>query len=160
MRKRRRLGRGENGFTRRKAEHPDHVWSSDFVFDQASDGLRLKLLPVAEEFTRDCLAVEVERRPTAAGVVATMIYLFELRGAPQFIRSDNEPEFIAQLVKAWLRDSGSGTLYIEPGRPWENAYVRSFNGKLTDELLNHERFGTLQSHAGRPRGNVHLVVAR
>ena len=144
QRKRRRLGHGNNSCTRRKAGHPDHVWSYDFVMDQTADGRRLKLLPVVDEFTRECLAIEVERRFTAADVVATLKYLFELRGAPRFVRSDNGPEFIARAVKAWLEDSGCGTLYIEPGSPWENAYVESFNGKLEDELLNRERFETLK----------------
>jgi transposase InsO family protein len=144
QRKRRRLGHGGNGCARRKAEHPDHVWSYDFVMDQTSDGRRLKLLPVVDEFTRECLAIEVERHFTAADVVATLKYLFELRGSPRFVRSDNGPEFVARAVKAWLEDSGCGTLYIEPGSPWENAYVESFNGKLEDELLNREQFGTLK----------------
>jgi len=154
QRKRRRLGNGGNSCTRRKALHPDHVWSYDFVMDQTSDGRRLKLLPVVDEFTRECLAIEVERHFTAADVVATLKYLFELRGAPRFIRSDNGPEFIADAVKAWLERSGCGTLYIEPGSPsrgsrlipllWENAYVESFNGKLEDELLNREQFATLE----------------
>lgn len=144
QRKRRRLGHGNNSCTRRKAEQPDHVWSYDFVMDQTSDGRRLKLLPVVDEFTRECLAIEVERHLTARDVVATLKYLFELRGAPRFVRSDNGPEFIAGAVKAWLEDSGCGTLYIEPGSPWENAYVESFNGKLEDELLNREQFATLK----------------
>jgi transposase InsO family protein len=144
QRKRRRLGRGNNSCTRRKAKHPDQVWSYDFVMDQTSDGRRLKLLPVVDEFTRECLAIEVERHFTARDVVATLKYLFELRGAPRFVRSDNGPEFIADAVKAWLKDSGCGMLYIEPGSPWQNAYVESFNGKLEDELLNRERFETLK----------------
>ena len=114
------------------------------MLDQTSDGRRLKLLPVVDEFTRECLAIEVERRLTATDVVNTLKYLFELRGAPAFVRSDNGPEFIAGAVKAWLEASGSATLYIEPGSPWENAYVESFNGKLEDELLNREQFATLK----------------
>jgi putative transposase len=144
QRKRRRLGHSQNSCTRRKAGHVNHVWSYDFVMDQTSDGRRLKLLPVVDEFTRECLAIEVERRFTAADVAATLKYLFELRGAPRFIRSDNGPEFVADAVKAWLKGSGCGTLYIEPGSPWENAYVESFNGKLEDELLGRERFETLK----------------
>lgn len=144
QRKRRRLGHSGNSCTRRKAEHANHVWSYDFVMDQTSDGRRLKLLPVVDEFTRECLAIEVERRLTARDVVATLAYLVELRGAPAFVRSDNGPEFIAAAVKAWLKESGSSTLYIEPGSPWENAYVESFNGKLADELLNREQFATLK----------------
>jgi putative transposase len=144
QRKRTRLGHGNNGCTRRRAGHPDHVWSYDFVMDQTSEGKRLKLLPVVDEFTRECLAIEVERHFTAADVVATLKYLFELRGAPRFIRSDNGPEFIARAVKTWLARSGCGTLYIEPGSPWENAYVESFNGKLEDELLDREQLATLK----------------
>jgi len=144
QRKRRRLGHSENSCTRRKAEHPDHVWSYDFVMDRTSVGRRLKLLPVVDEFTRECLAIEVERSLTAADVVATLRYLFELRGPPDFIRSDNGPEFVADAVKAWLKESGCGTLYIEPGSPWENAYVESFNGRLEDELLDREEFATVR----------------
>ena len=144
QRKRRRLGHSGNSCTRRNAAHANHVWSYDFVMDQTSDGRRLKLLPVVDEFTRECLAIEVERRLTARDVVATLAYLFELRGPPAFVRSDNGPEFVAAAVKAWLQESGSATLYIEPGSPWENAYVESFNGKLEDELLNREQFATLK----------------
>ncbi len=144
QRKRRRLGHSQNSCTRRRAEHPDHVWSYDFVMDRTSDGRRLKLLPVVDEFTRECLAIEVERRLTAEDVVATLRYLFELRGAPRFVRSVNGPEFVAEAVKAWLNESGCGTLYIEPGSPWENAYVESFNGRLEDELLDREEFATVK----------------
>ena len=144
QRKKRRLGHSGNSCARRKAGHVNHVWSYDFVLDQTADGRRLKLLPVVDEFTRECLAIEVERRLTARDVVATLKYLFELRGAPAFVRSDNGPEFVAGAVKAWLKESGSATLYIEPGSPWENAYVESFNGKLEDELLNREQFETLK----------------
>jgi putative transposase len=144
QRKKRRLGHSANSCTRAKAERMNHVWSYDFVMDQTRDGRRIKLLAVVDEFTRECLAIEVERHLTAADVVATLKYLFELRGVPQFIRSDNGPEFIAGAVKAWLKESGAATLYIEPGSPWENAYCESFNGKLEDELLNREQFETLK----------------
>jgi transposase InsO family protein len=144
QRKKRRLGHSGNSCTRRKAEHMNHVWSYDFVMDQTGDGRRLKLLPVVDEYTRECLAIEVERHLRGEDVVATLKYLFELRGAPQFVRSDNGPEFIAEAVKAWLAESGAQTLYIEPGSPWENAYCESFNGKLEDELLNREEFATLK----------------
>ncbi len=144
QRKRRRLGGGVNACFRRKAESKNGVWSYDFVMDQTSDGKRLKMLPVVDEFTRECLAIEVERSMTATDVVATLKYLFEVRGVPQFIRSDNGPEFIAGAVKRWLAESGAGTLYIEPGSPWENAYSESFNGRFEDELLNREEFATLK----------------
>ena len=143
QRKRRRLGSSENGCTRHRAERPNHVWSYDFVMDQTADGRRLKILPVVDEYTRECLAIEVERSLTAEGVVSTLEYLFEVRGVPGHIRSDNGPEFIAEAVKGWLARRGSRTLYIEPGSPWENAYSETFNSRLRDELLDREVFETL-----------------
>jgi putative transposase len=144
QRKRRRLGSGGNASHRRKAQAKNDVWSYDFVMDQTRDGKRLKMLPVVDEFTRECLAIEVERSITARDVVDTLKYLFEIRGVPRHIRSDNGPEFIAKAVKDWLKESGATTLYIEPGSPWENAYSESFNGKFEDELLNREEFATLK----------------
>jgi transposase InsO family protein len=143
QRKKRRLGCSANGIARRRAEHRNQVWSYDFIEDRTADGRRLKLLTVVDEFTRECLTIEVERSIRSKDVVATLRYLFELRGAPEFLRSDNGPEFIAQAVRTWLADSGVNTLYIEPGSPWENAYIESFNGRLRDELLNREVFATL-----------------
>ena len=143
QRKRRHLGCSDNGVVRRRAERPNHVWSYDFLMDQTSDGRRLKILPVVDEFTRENLALEVHRRMGAAGVIEVLKELVGLRGAPEYLRSDNGPEFIAEAIKAWLRGSGVGTLFIEPGAPWENAYIESFNGKLRDELLDREEFGSL-----------------
>jgi putative transposase len=144
QRKRRRLGGSVNACFRRKAQGRNDVWSYDFVMDQTGDGRRLKMLAVVDEFTRECLTIEVERSMTARDVVATLAYLFEVRGVPRHIRSDNGPEFIAEAVKRWLKQSGVSTLYIEPGSPWENAYSESFNGKFEDELLNREQFATLK----------------
>ena len=124
QRKRRRLGGGENGCARRRAEHENHVWSYDFVMDQTEDGRTLKMMPVVDEYTRECLCIEVERSITAEDVVSTLASLFGERGEPAFIRSDNGPEFIAKAVKRWLEASGVRTLYIEPGSPWQNAYLR------------------------------------
>jgi transposase InsO family protein len=143
QRKRRRLGCSANGATRRRANHRNHVWSYDFIEDQTANGKRLKMLPIVDEFTRECLTIEVERSMTAQDVVETLEYLFELRGAPEFLRSDNGPEFIAQAVKDWLASAAVGTLYIEPGSPWENAYSETFNSRFRDELLNREVFDTL-----------------
>lgn len=143
QRKKRRLGNSDNGAVRRRAEHRNHVWSYDFIEDQTAEGKKLKMLPIVDEFTRECLTIEVERSMTAREVVETLAYLFELRGAPGHLRSDNGPEFIAQAVKDWLAQSGVGTLYIEPGSPWENAYSESFNSRFRDELLNREVFETL-----------------
>lgn len=144
QRKRRRLGQSENGCVRRRSERPNHVWSYDFVHDQTADGRGLKLLPVVDEYTRECLTIEVERHLTARDVVSTLEYLFELRGEPEFIRSDNGPEFIAEAVRTWLARRGSKTLYIAPGSPWENAYSETFNSRLRDELLAREVFETLK----------------
>lgn len=143
QRKRRRLGGSENGCTRKKAERKGHVWSYDFTLDQTEDGKRLKLMPIVDEYTRECLGVEVERSITAQDVIATLCYLFRVHGEPEYIRSDNGPEFIANAVRQWLSEAGVQTLYIEPGSPWENAYVESFNGKLEDELLGRELFTSL-----------------
>ncbi len=146
QRKRRRPlleGTSENGCARRRAEHKDHVWSYDFVMDRTEDGRRLKMMPVVDEYTRECLAIEVERSITAEDVIATLARLFEERGEPRHIRSDNGPEFVATALKRWLKASGVGTLYIEPGSPWENAYAESFIGRLGDELLKREVFTSL-----------------
>lgn len=144
QRKRRRLGQSENSCTRRRSERPNHVWSYDFVLDQTADGRRLKVLPIVDEFTRECLTIEVERSLTAEDVVSTLEYLFELRGEPEHIRSDNGPEFIAEAVRGWLARTGAGTLYIAPGSPWENAYSETFNSRLRDELLDREVFESLK----------------
>jgi len=144
QRKRRRLGGGENGCTRRRAERPNQVWSYDFIHDQTADGRSLKILPIVDEYTRECLTIEVERGMTAEDVVSTLEYLFEVRGVPAHIRSDNGPEFIAEAVKGWLARRGAGPLYIEPGSPWENAYSETFNSRLRDELLDREVFESLK----------------
>jgi len=144
QRKRRRPpGHSENGCARKRAQYKDHVWSYDFVMDQTEDGRRLKIMPVVDEYTRECLNLEVERSITAEGVLATLARLFRNRGEPSFIRSDNGPEFIAGAVKRWLEISGVKTLYIEPGSPWENAYSETFISRLGDELLKREMFSSL-----------------
>jgi transposase InsO family protein len=142
--KRRRLpGHSENGCTRKRAEYKDHVWSYDFVMDRTDDGRQLKMLVVVDEYSRECLSIGVQRSITAEDVVRTLAALFERRGEPSFIRSDNGPEFIAQAVKRWLEVWGVRTLYIEPGSPWENAYSETFNSRFGDELLKREVFSGL-----------------
>jgi transposase InsO family protein len=143
-RKRRRMGTSENGCTRRRAEYPGHVWSYDFAMDATEDGRRLKIMPIVEEYSRECLALEVERSITAEDVVKTLNRLFTERGAPSFIRSDNGAEFIAEAVKRWLEVSGVKTLYVEPGAPWENAYSETFISRMRDELLDREVFANLR----------------
>jgi len=145
QRKRRRLlwDVSENGCTRKRAEHKDHLWSYDFVMDRTDDGRRLKMLAIVDEYTRECLSIEAERTITAREVVKVLAKLFEKRGEPAFIRSDNGPEFVAKVVKHWLEASGVETLYIEPGSPWENAYSETFIGRFGDELLKREVFASL-----------------
>ena len=143
--KRRRLmGSGENGVTKRRAEYPDHVWSYDFAMDSTEDSRRLKVMPLVDEYTRECLALEGQRSITAEDVVDTLARLFDQRGEPGYIRSDNGPEFIAEALKEWLAISGVKTLYIEPGSPWENAYSETFISRLRDELLERELFVNLK----------------
>ena len=141
QRKRRRLpGCSKNGCIRHRPTHRNHVWSYDFVMDRTEDGRQLKLLVVIDEYTRECLALEVGRSFTAREVMLTLQYLFAVRGAPEHVRSDNGPEFIARTLQRWLDRAAVRTLYIQKGSPWENGYVESFNGKLRDELLNGELF--------------------
>jgi transposase InsO family protein len=116
------------------------VWSYDFLSDRTEDGRQLKALVVLDEFTRECLAIEVGRPFTARDVRLTLQYLFAVRGAPAHIRSDNGPEFVAKEIQRWLARACVGTLYTQKASPWENGYVESFNGRLRDELLNRELF--------------------
>jgi len=133
-------GSSENSCAVKKAEYPNHVWTYDFMSDQTEDGRKLKLLTVLDEFTRESPAIEVGRSMRAKDVIAVLEYLFMVRGVPKFIRSDNGPEFIADKIKKWLKQRHVGTLYIEPGSPWENGYIESFNGKLRDGILDRELF--------------------
>lgn len=144
QRKRARLGKSDNGTQRLSAERINHVWSYDFVFDQTEDGKRLKWLPICDEFTRELVALEVERRMEAGDVIRILDATVRERGGPpEFIRSDNGPEFIAQAVQEWIERRGFKTLYIKPGAPWQNAYSESFNSRFRDEFLNREAFGSL-----------------
>jgi transposase InsO family protein len=143
QRKRRRLGTSENGCLRHRAAHKDHVWTWDFIFDRTANGRSIKWLSIVDEYTRECLALEVERGMTAVQVVDVLTDLFVVRGVPAHIRSDNGPEFIAKVIRNWLEKANVETLYIEPGAPWENGFVESFHSRLRDELLNREEFQTL-----------------
>ena len=129
---------------RMRAEHRDHVWSYDFVFDRTHDGHPLRMLTMVDEFTRECLTIDVARQYRSEQVLDRLAELFVERGAPTYLRSDNGGEFTATAVREWLERVGVTTLFIEPGSPWENGYVESFNGKLRDELLNGEIFYTLR----------------
>lgn len=142
-RKKRRLGTTANGCHRRSAEHKDHVWAWDFVFDKTMAGSPLKWLSIVDEYTRECLSLKCDRSITSEDVIDTLAELFAMRGVPQHIRSDNGPEFIARAIQRWLGQLGVEVLYIEPGSPWENGYVESFHSKLRDEFLAMEVFENL-----------------
>jgi transposase InsO family protein len=143
QRKRRRLGHSENSCVRRKAEHKDHVWTWDFIHDRTTNGRPLKWLSIVDEYTRECLALEVDRSITAEKAIDVLAELFRVRGVPKHIRSDNGPEFIAKAIGRWLSLAGVETLYVEPGSPWENGYAESFHSRLRDELTNREEFTNL-----------------
>ena len=138
--KKRRLGHRDNSCVRRKAEHKDHVWCWDFIHDRTATGRPLKWLAITDEYTRECLALEVDRSITAERVVDVLTNLFLTRGVPKHIRSDNGPEFIAQAIRRHGARAGLEMLYIEPGAPWENGFAESFFSRLRDELLNVEEF--------------------
>ena len=123
-----------------KAERPDQVWSYDFVEDRTERGGRLRMLAVIDEYTRESLAIRVERSIDSGKVIEALMELFEARGVPEYIRSDNGSEFIAYALQQWLKQSGCRTIYIKPGSPWENSYIESFFGKFRDECLNMEVF--------------------
>ena len=141
--KRGRLWFADGSCIRRRAERRNHVWSYDFVFERTHDGRPLRMLTLVDEYTHECLAIDVERRLDSEDVLERLEALFVLRGTPEFIRSDNGAEFTAKAVREWLARVGVKTLYIAPGSPWENGYIESFNGKLRDELLDREIFYTL-----------------
>lgn len=141
--KRARLWLGDSSCIRLRPKREGHVWSYDFVADRTHDGRPLRMLTVMDEFTRECLAIRVDRRLDSRDVLDVLGELFVERGVPEHIRSDNGPEFTAKVVRAWLRRLGVRTLFIEPGSPWENGTIESFNGKLRDEWLNGELFYTL-----------------
>jgi transposase InsO family protein len=139
-----RLWLHDGSCVRLRPEHPNHVWSYDFVEDRTHDGRKYRMLNVVDEFTRECLAIRVGRKLGSIDVVDLLSDLFILRGVPGHVRSDNGPEFVAKVVREWIAAVGARTAYIEPGSPWENGYVESFNSKLRDELLDGEVFYSLK----------------
>jgi putative transposase len=141
--KKRRLGHSDNGILRRRALHKNDVWTWDFVHDSDQAARPLKWFSLVDEYTRECLALEVNRHMTAVEVIEVLAEVFREHGVPGHIRSDNGPEFIAEAIRQYLGQAGIGTLYIEPGAPWENGYAESFQGRLRDELLNLEVFANL-----------------
>jgi putative transposase len=141
--KRGRLWLNDGSCVRLRPEHKDHVWAYDFVSGRTQDGVPFRMLTLVDEYTRECLAIDVARKLTSDDVLERLAWLMATRGVPEHIRSDNGPEFTATVVRQWLGKVGVKTLFIEAGSPWENGYVESFNGKLRDELLEREMFYSL-----------------
>ena len=142
--RRARLWLGDGSTIRLRPERKDHVWAYDFVATRTHDGRPLRLLTVIDEWSRECLAIRVARRIRSDDVPGCLTELFVHRTIPDYIRSDNGPEFTAKTVREWLGRVGARTLFIEPGSPWENGYCESFNGKLRDEILDREIFYTVK----------------
>jgi len=122
------------------ATGPNEVWSLDFLHDRTQLGQKLKILAVVDEHTRECLELRVEKRMKSTDVIDTLDEIMAERGAPKCLRSDNGPEFVSRQTQDWLKDQGIRPVNIEPGCPWENGFVESFNGKLREECLNEEIF--------------------
>ena len=139
-----RLWLNDGSCVRLRPEHPQHVWSYDFVSTFTHDGRTVRMLNLIDEYTRECLAIHVRRRINSINVIDVLADAMIEHGIPEYIRSDNGPEFVAAELRKWLANTGSATLYIEPGSPWENGYCESFNSKLRDEFLNGEIFYTLK----------------
>ncbi len=142
--KRGRLWLNDGSYIRLRPEYRNHVWSYDFVHCRTDDGKAFRTLNVLDEFSRDCLAIRVKRKLNSTDVIDALTDLFILRGPPAFVRSDNGPEFVAKDVRAWIAAVGAKTVFIEPGSPWQNGYVESFNARFRDELLNREIFYSLR----------------
>jgi putative transposase len=141
--KRGRLWLNDGSCIRLRPDHKDHIWSYDFVKEHTEDGKAFRVLNIIDEYSRECLAALVERKIKSEDVLDQLFNLFVFRAVPEHIRSDNGPEFTARAVRKWLNQLGVKTLFIEPGSPWENGYIESFNGKMRDELLDREIFTTL-----------------
>ena len=142
--KRGRLWLADGSCVRLRPEYRNHVWSYDFVEDRTHEGRKYRMLNVIDEFTHEAIAIRVKRKLNSLDVIDVLAELFLARGIPGHIRSDNGPEFVAEAVRKWITTVGAKTAYIEPGSPWENGYVESFNARLRDELLNGEIFYSLR----------------
>lgn len=123
---------------------PNVIRAMDFQFDPTAGGRALKILNVIDKFTRDALAITVDRCIDADGAVTVLEHLALQRGAPAYVRFDNGSEFVAHAVNDWCRFNRAGSLFIDPGSPWQNAWVESFNGRFRNELLNACVFDSLR----------------
>lgn len=144
QRKKGRLWLNDGSCLRLKPARPNHVCSYDFVQDRTADGRVYRTLNIIDDYTREALMIRVDRKLNSTDVLDALTDLFILRGPPEYIRSDNGPEFIARKVRDWIAAVGTKTAYIEPGSPWENGYCESFNARFRDELLNGELFYSLK----------------
>jgi transposase InsO family protein len=142
--KRSRLWLSDGSCVRLRAERANHVWSYDFVEDRTHEGRKYRMLNIIDEFTHECLAIRIDRKLNSTAVIDVLSDLFILRGVPEYVRSDNGPEFIARAVQDWIKAVGAKTAYITPGSPWENGFIESFNARLRDELLDGEIFYSLK----------------
>ena len=164
--KRSRLWLSDGSCVRLRAERANHVWSYDFVEDRTHEGRKYRMLNIIDEFTHECLAIRIDRKLNSTAVIDVLSDLFILRGVPEYVRSDNGPEFIAKAVQDWIKAVGAKTAYITPGSPWENGFIESFNARLRDELLDGEIFYSLKEarvvieswrrhyNAERPHGSL------
>lgn len=142
--KKRSKGKSRNACHLLRAERMNHVWAWDFIFDRTTTGHSLKWLSIVDEYTRRCITLDVSRSMTSEDVIDRLAELFVMHGVPEYIRSDNGPEFIAQAIQQWLTLLDVRALYVEPGSPWQNGYAESFHSRLRDELLNMEEFDNVR----------------
>jgi len=156
-----RLWLANGSCVRKRPERPNHVWSYDFVADRTQDGRPFRILTMLDEYTRECVASVVARRIRSQDIRVILAELFLSRGIPTHIRSDNGPEFIAIKLRHWQKHLNVAPLYIEPGPPWENGYVESFNGKMREQFLNGELFYTLkEAQIMAERWRIHYNTVR
>ncbi len=145
-----RLWLNDGSCVRLRPEYRDHVWSYDFIHCRTDDGMAFRTLNIIDEYSRECLAIRVDRRLNSGNVIDVLSDLLILRGAPSFIRSDNGPEFVAQAVQDWIKAVGAKTAYIEPGSPWENGYCESFYSLPEAQILIEEwrkHYNTKRPHS-------------
>jgi putative transposase len=142
-RKRRRLGDSTASDRRLRAERPNHVWAFDFQTDQTADGRAIRLCNIVDEYTREALEMYADRSIAADTVVSLLEGLVAERGAPEHLRMDNGPEMTARALQDWCQSAGTGTVYIDPGSPWQNPYIESFHSRVRDALLDIEEFSCL-----------------
>lgn len=141
--KKRRLWLTDGSCIRLRAEHKNHVWSYDFIEDKTYKGKKIRILNIIDECSHECLASIPKRNWTNNEVIEVLSGIMLLKGTPEYIRSDNGSEFTAKRIRKWLGNAGVITAYIEPGSPWENGYIESFNARMRDEFLNGELFGNM-----------------